>query len=113
MTNCGTCSHACSNLNEGACDSGDCFKVNSFTSVNYKTTCNSQCALTGKVCAPLCNIKYTRPNGTVYQNIAGGHYLYHAAYQPYGWLDCDESPYQADPYSSLDGKADVKCCCSE
>jgi hypothetical protein len=103
---CGPSCATCSDGLQGACASSACYGVEDFGYYPKKTTCAARCATLGKSCAEVCDIHYTRPNGTKYNYVAGGHYTQQGAYQPYGFIDCDETPPGTAPTS-------IRCCCTE
>lgn len=103
---CGPSCNACQDSIEGACEAGACYEVVDIGYFPSITSCADRCAAMGKSCGESCDIHYTRPGGTQYNQIAAGHYTQQAAFEPYGWLGCGDSTPGGAPTS-------IRCCCTE
>jgi hypothetical protein len=106
VKSCGASCAACKDATQGACSSGACYGVVDFGYYPSATTCAARCASQGKSCGEVCDIQYTRPNGGQYHQVAGGHYTQQAAYEPWGFLKCSDTPPGGAPTS-------IRCCCTE
>ncbi len=107
LKSCGPTCSACKDTVQGACSAGGCYGVVDIGYFPTSTTCAARCAALGKTCGEVCDIWYTRPDGTTkFHQVAGGHYTQQAAYQPWGFLKCSDTPPGGAPTS-------IRCCCSE
>jgi hypothetical protein len=107
MKSCGSTCSACKDTTQGACSASACYGVVEIGYFPTSTTCAARCTALGKTCGEVCDIQYTRPDGTTkYHQVAGGHYTQQAAYQPWGFLKCSDTPPGGAPTS-------IRCCCTE